>query len=216
MSTPHLCLLITNIPHREWSALITTLPQVIGRAPNVQIRVPAQHQTVSRNHAKVWCEGQTAWICDLQSTCGTRINGVNIQPGKPGRISEDDRISLGKLELRVVDESASSGTHLTLNQGEPPEITTILAVLTAQTNPEFEVLEPEALTASEQDVLLWFSRGLTTPQQIGKQIKRSAHTIRTQLNSIFRKLQVHSRDELMGWLVQQDRKRTLQHPRDAD
>ncbi len=213
---PNLCLLITNVSRREWSASITTIPQVIGRAPDAKIRIPPQYQTVSRNHAKVWREGQLVWLCDLQSTCGTRINGVQIQPGKPGRISEDDRISLGKLELRVIDESAISDLYRALSQEEPPENTTILPVLTSQTNPEFEVLEPEALTASEQDVLLWFSRGLTTQQQIGKQIKRSSHTIRTQLNSIFRKLQVHSRDELMGWLVQQDRKRTLQPPHDAD
>ena len=45
------------------------------------------------------------------------------------------------------------------------------------------------------------SRGFTDPDEIGEKVYRSPNTIRTHLGTIFNKLGVHSRDQLLSCLL---------------
>ena len=56
------------------------------------------------------------------------------------------------------------------------------------------------LTHAELEVVLCMGRGLIRDDEIGRQLFRSPHTVRTQVASIFDKLGLHSRPELLGWL----------------
>jgi LuxR family maltose regulon positive regulatory protein len=55
------------------------------------------------------------------------------------------------------------------------------------------------LSRAELEIVLWMTRGYTTDGEIGKLLYRSPHTVRTQVSSIFNKLGIHSRAELVGW-----------------
>ncbi len=201
MLDPQVGLLITNVPRSEWYAAVSSTPQIIGRNANADIKTPQSHRTVSRNHAKIWSNHMGAWIADLKSTCGTRVNGLGIPRESDARIVIGDRICLGKLELTLIDNEDSSGfinpvvrpaeSRQETLSFKPPEL--------PATNPEIDLCA--TLSNAERQVLLWVSRGYTTPSEIGEQLKRSPHTVRTQLNSIFKKLGVHSRDELVGYLL---------------
>jgi len=61
----------------------------------------------------------------------------------------------------------------------------------------------DRLTHAELQVILWMSRGLTTPRQLGQRLFRSPNTVRTQLNSIYSKLEIHRRDEVVAWFHRQ-------------
>ena len=69
-------LVMTNIPHREWSAKIEERRKGIGRAPDADIPIPARFGQASRSHAEVWCDRYALWIRDLGSGHGTTVNRV--------------------------------------------------------------------------------------------------------------------------------------------
>jgi DNA-binding CsgD family transcriptional regulator len=56
------------------------------------------------------------------------------------------------------------------------------------------------LTPAELDIVLWMYRGYTTDDELGRALFRSPHTVRTQVASVFGKLNLHSRTELVTWL----------------
>jgi DNA-binding CsgD family transcriptional regulator len=58
-----------------------------------------------------------------------------------------------------------------------------------------------SLTQAELEVVLWMSRGYTDIEEVAEIQFRSPHTIRTHQKSIFSKLGVHSRDELLSCLL---------------
>lgn len=195
-------LLITNTPHDEWYAPLSATPKSIGRSKAMQIRVPKGNPSVSREHAKVWCDRQGAWICDLGSTYGTTVNGVKLMPHRETRITHGDRVLLGTLELTLVDEQELIANVL-LDDGGMSDSNADTMKMSQAVDASRQALS--TLTNAERDVLLWVSRGYTTPDEIAEQLIRSPHTVRTQLNSIFQKLGVHSRDELVGYILRTQR-----------
>ena len=56
------------------------------------------------------------------------------------------------------------------------------------------------LTAAELEVVLWMYRGYTSDDELGRTLHRSPNTIRTQVGSIFGKLNLHSRTDIVSWL----------------
>jgi DNA-binding CsgD family transcriptional regulator len=67
-----------------------------------------------------------------------------------------------------------------------------------QADQTFHEVLLNTLSPAELEVLRWFCRGLTAPQ-ISQTLFRSPHTVKTQLNSIYKKLGVHSRAELLSF-----------------
>ena len=59
------------------------------------------------------------------------------------------------------------------------------------------------LSPAELEIVLWICRGYFEDQEIATKLHRSPHTIRTQIVSIFRKLEVNSRPELTAFIKRQ-------------
>lgn len=59
----------------------------------------AKNAGVSRLHARISTRGEMLYIEDLQSTNGTRINGVELVPGKSYRILASDEVEIGTMRL---------------------------------------------------------------------------------------------------------------------
>lgn len=191
-------LILVNIPPRDWSYPLLEQRQVIGRAPGVEIPVPKRFNRVSRRHAEVWSDKLGLWIQDLNSRKGTQINGVPIEKLWPTQIFLKDRLSLGGMELEVVSmvsrKAAPPQTAAVDEEDRIGDTTT-----ERQTTPLAAQLLLERLSPAELEVVLCLGRGHIRDEEIGGQLHRSPHTIRTQMNSIYRKLGVHSRDGVLNW-----------------
>lgn len=84
---------------------------VIGRSPECQITI--EDPLVSRQHARITVRDDTAFIMDLGSRNGVRINGDLIRGDAP--LKHNDRVRLGTQDLvfLVVDESSERLTRAT-------------------------------------------------------------------------------------------------------
>ena len=58
-------------------------------------------QRVSRIHGKVWEENGSYWIEDLNSSRGTRINGVEIKERGKQQLHPDDSVVVGQTILKI-------------------------------------------------------------------------------------------------------------------
>jgi DNA-binding CsgD family transcriptional regulator len=188
-------LTIVNAP--EWHAAIDHEKRIIGRGPDVAIRVPDRFRSVSRNHASVWADDRRRlWIRDLESRLGTAVNGVLLSSDLPVQILAGDRLMLGDLEL---DLSGDPQMTVEINNREVPEVEETRRNPPAVANLANAPAElVEDLTPAELEIVVWLCRGFTRLQAIGRKLHRSPHTVRTQLGNIFRKTDVHSREELVG------------------
>jgi hypothetical protein len=72
----------------------------IGRGKNCEIQI--SDSSVSRVHASIRTLDGRFWISDLQSTNGTRINGVILRHGEERLLSIGDTLDLGIITLEVV------------------------------------------------------------------------------------------------------------------
>ena len=86
---------------------------VIGRHPECQIQIDSN--MVSRKHARIIRDGSRFLVEDMGSGNGTTVNGVKIASATP--LAHDDRVKLGPILIRFVDQAPSSsrppsgGTH---------------------------------------------------------------------------------------------------------
>ncbi|HUJ58391.1 MAG TPA: SpoIIE family protein phosphatase [Kofleriaceae bacterium] len=78
---------------------------VIGRRSDCQIFVPDMR--VSRQHARLWKDGDGWTLEDLGSNNGTYINGVRLQSATALR--HDDEITIANNRIRVESADSSSG-----------------------------------------------------------------------------------------------------------
>jgi serine phosphatase RsbU (regulator of sigma subunit) len=76
---------------------------VIGRHPECHIQIDSN--MVSRKHARVFRDGNRFLVEDLGSGNGTTVNGVRIVNATP--LSHDDRIKLGPILIRYIDQAAA-------------------------------------------------------------------------------------------------------------
>jgi len=192
-------LLMTNVSHNEWQAPVFNHSQVIGRLPDCDIQVPSAFVHVSRQHALVGADKDGLWIQDLKSSGGTQLNSVPLIPDIKTRAMIGDRVSLGGLELYFVSPDASI-------LDDPGEATGVdgqagrTVRFTARSVRTLGDDRLSGLSPAELEVVRWVCRGLTSFEEIGRQLFRSPHTVRTQLGSVFKKLNVHSREQLLALL----------------
>lgn len=193
-------LVMTNVPPSKWCATVGEHRQLIGRAVDADIKVPAEHLGVSRRHAEIWADKSAIWIQDLGSTSGTRVNNVQLQPGSAFQLDSGDRIWVGGVELDLV-RHLDPFTELQAALQHAKEEGDTVKLRRQQLTATFEWQKMVAdLTHAELEVLLWMARGYSSLDEIAAKLYRSPHTVRTHLGSIFRKLDVHSREELLATL----------------
>lgn len=182
-----------NIPPSRWGYAINHQEQIIGRSPEADIPLPNEFADVSRRHAAVCCIDGRLQLRDLNSTHGTRVNGILLPPARNFRIEAGDRISLASVELSIITAPWFSA--------QPDDLCT---VADAQTRPDSDPAPRLAdralttLTPRERDVVMWMTRGIVDDADIARVLYRSPHTVRTQIGSILRKLGLHSRAELVA------------------
>jgi DNA-binding CsgD family transcriptional regulator len=194
-SAPFAYLVIANIPACEWHAELTADRQVMGRSVDADIRIPAKYSSVSRTHAAIWYD-RGIWLQDLGSSAGTLINGIAIKPNKEFQLTLADSLWLGGVELNVVAEIHDGYVFDPHVVGEMD--TRIPTDHELEANSQAQEAAT-SLTHAELEVVLWISRGYTGLPELTEKLFRSPHTIRAQLRSIFRKLGIHSRDEVVAW-----------------
>jgi hypothetical protein len=72
---------------------------VIGRGRDCDLCLTSG--PISRRHATIRWDGQRAWVIDLGSTNGTRLNGENLTPHQAYPLNIGDRVELGGPEGRL-------------------------------------------------------------------------------------------------------------------
>lgn len=70
-------------------------PLIIGRATEATLSLP--HPSISRNHCKVWREGERFYIEDLGSTNKTYLNGQAVMRAE---LNDGDQIGVGNHSLK--------------------------------------------------------------------------------------------------------------------
>lgn len=73
----------------------------IGRHPDCEIVI--DDRQASRRHARLWCDTGQWFIEDLESTHGTKVNGLALITGSRA-LAAGDRIRIGAVELRFTAE----------------------------------------------------------------------------------------------------------------
>src|SRR5438105_14565568 len=91
-------LIISGITHELVEDLIT-----IGRSPDNMIVI--SDPSVSSHHAQLQLAGETYRLNDLDSTNGTRVNGI---PATETVLRFDDRIRFGGIEARYEPDTRGS------------------------------------------------------------------------------------------------------------
>jgi serine phosphatase RsbU (regulator of sigma subunit)/pSer/pThr/pTyr-binding forkhead associated (FHA) protein len=82
---------------------------VIGRRSDCQIFVPDMR--VSRQHARLWKEGDGWTLEDLGSNNGTFVNGVKVQQGTVLRHDDEIMIANNRIRVEARDTPDSRGTE---------------------------------------------------------------------------------------------------------
>jgi phage tail-like protein len=96
---------------------------IIGR--QVGAGLVLDQQKVSRQHAKIECDGQDCFITDLQSANGTRLDGKKIQPLTSYRLHPGASINIGDYsiiyeQLRVEVPEAPEEDDLVITSQDIP------------------------------------------------------------------------------------------------
>ena len=188
-------LLIKNIPPSKWSVAIGITLQRVGRSPEANVRIPDNFPAVSRLHFEVWGDRRGLWIRDLGSRSGTKVNGVWVDHVPQAGIVPGDTIHLPGLELEVVVRIDELAEFVSEKSDDCP------TSMPDRPNIMMARSRGHLLSPAEIDVLLWLSRGFHDDREIGRLLHRSPNTVRTEIDSMYRKLGLHSRAELMGWLM---------------
>ena len=94
----------------ERSVTLTDGDNVIGRDTAAAVCIDSH--TVSRRHAVVHVDGDSAVLEDLRSKNGTKVNGVSVDT--PVVLSDGDRIDVGGVRVVFVRPSHSSRTRTLL------------------------------------------------------------------------------------------------------
>lgn len=201
---PHAYLMLTNVTPKEWLAKVLGYPQLIGRHFDCEISIPEKYRQVSRKHAQIEYRSNNFWIRDIGSSGGTLLNGVPLVPNRETQIVIGDRISLSTLELYLISADASFLQRAGCGSEDDEALNNTAS--SAALKPVESVPDERLrrLSPAELEVVRWICRGLMTDKEIGQQLFRSPHTVRTQLCSVFQKLDVHSREQLIGLLKQRE------------
>ena len=157
-------------------------PFLIGRKPDCHLILPGKD--VSRTHAKIFSNGLSLYLRDLQSTNGTFINEKKIKDDT--RLKTGDIIKFGSIEFKICQieqiENEDDEQTATFNTGTP-----------ADENSFFTCYN---LTPREQEIFFLIIEGKTT-KEIADLLFISPGTAKNHVLSIFKKTKVHSRILLM-------------------
>ena len=100
-------LVLVFLPEDRRIALATGV-NIVGRDREADVRI--DDPSVSRRHARIVVEGDTARVEDLESKNGTRVGGLLVS--QPVRLAKGDVVTFGAIETRFetqpFDETATT------------------------------------------------------------------------------------------------------------
>lgn len=76
-------------------------PVVVGRSQDADLHIP--HKSVSRQHCRIWRDGEHYRLRDLEATNRTRVND---QPVTETLLADGDHITLGECILKFISHSS--------------------------------------------------------------------------------------------------------------
>jgi two-component system, cell cycle response regulator len=95
------CLVIIHGKALGKQFLLTSEDTLIGRHDQCDVHI--NHETVSRNHARVQKDGEgRLLITDLGSRNGTRVNDRQLSPGEAFPVEDGDFVRLGNVVLKFI------------------------------------------------------------------------------------------------------------------
>jgi DNA-binding response OmpR family regulator/pSer/pThr/pTyr-binding forkhead associated (FHA) protein len=105
---------------------------------------------VSRHHAAIRQESDRLVIVDLGSGNGTYLNGVRLQPENPYRLTEGDRLQIGRLEMKVhlnaqIGQSSIKARRIDLDLSRAPVMARGQRILVVEDDPMITKLYDAAL-----------------------------------------------------------------------
>ena len=62
----------------------------------------AQDRGVSRIHAQIHMENDYLYVTDMDSTNGTYVDGIKLQPHEPHQLRQGSNITLGRMHMQVM------------------------------------------------------------------------------------------------------------------
>jgi diguanylate cyclase (GGDEF)-like protein len=77
-------------------------PVVVGRAPESDLPMP--HKSVSREHCRIWRDGDSYRIRDLGATNATRVNDRRIEGDTA--LADGDQITVGECILKFISQDS--------------------------------------------------------------------------------------------------------------
>ena len=81
---------------------IHATPMLIGRSPEADLSI--QHKSVSRQHCRIWREGDACRIADLGATNTTCVNDAALQAETV--LADGDRITVGESILKFIAQDS--------------------------------------------------------------------------------------------------------------
>lgn len=94
--------LTITINGQKQQVSVNAFPALLGRDSNT-CEVPVTEPAVSRKHARFTLENGTVYLEDVSEHNGTFINGTKLPPLGRSKVSEGDKINLGRAEI-IVDK----------------------------------------------------------------------------------------------------------------
>jgi tRNA A-37 threonylcarbamoyl transferase component Bud32 len=80
---------------------VSTAAFTIGRLPSSDLVLPPADALASRAHAKIETRRRRSFITDQNSTNGTWLNGVRLEPFKPYGLNNSDSVRMGSSTFSV-------------------------------------------------------------------------------------------------------------------
>ena len=120
MTTPAMFLVpISGPPLAPISLVAKPGGAAIGRHENCDLKLPADAEKVSRNHARFVCDDDGQWrVVDLKSAWGTFVNGVKIDPGVQSALRENDLIRITPWTFRFSSDTKRRGVATADDAGQ--------------------------------------------------------------------------------------------------
>ncbi len=80
---------------------LKTFPAMIGKLQD-KVDIYINDTSVSRIHALIKCSKNMVFLQDLDSTNGTKVNGISLISGEERQIKRNDKIQFGNMTINVV------------------------------------------------------------------------------------------------------------------
>lgn len=101
LDTPMLCLRVIEGPDADQLLpLPPGEPQLLGRSSEA---LPLTDTAISRRHAELTPDGTVWFVRDLDSACGTRLNGALLSGRQPLRVGDELRCGRSRLVVEQCD-----------------------------------------------------------------------------------------------------------------